>query len=484
MRHHLRILVATLGVGAVSAQQFAASQPPTLVLTGASFQFFTQAARGDFDGDGDDDVVLAATAGLRLLQNDGAGGWTDVSAALVPIVTPLLSATTLLLVDVDGDGRQELLISGYGVSVLLGYTPLGTWIDLSAGLPSGLLPTRYLAGDFDGDGDLDLAGAGFSLAGSANVLLVNQGSGAFVASNPFPGYDRAIAAGDIDGDGDLDLLLGGSLWRNDGALVFTDVTAGQLPGATGVDLTAFGDVDGDGDLDLVAGSSAASDMMLLRNAGNGFFTAVPAAVTAQAGSNRFVALADVDGDGDLDLLRTSLGGPPLLSRNVGGVFVDDPAALPVGVATNSQLLLGDFDHDDDVDLVWMPAPGSGVLLTNRHRQLVVPQPPRIGQNWNVEIWSEPGYAAGPRQALLGIALVRLPQPLLLGAWGRLWLDLSFPCQLEAPLLLPGPGPTVLSLPIPNAPAIQGIALHLQTLIGEIPSQPEPHLTGVVTSGIQ
>jgi hypothetical protein len=483
MPEHRRILFVALLASAASAQQFAASQPPGLGLA-SSFDFFSQAAVGDFDGDGDDDVVLASLLGLRLLQNDGAGAWTDVSAALPTISAPLLSVSTLRFVDVNGDGRQELLVTGYGLHLLLGYTPAGTWTDLSAGLPAGLLPTRLLAGDFDGDGDLDLAGAGFSLAGSANVLLVNQGSGTFVASNPFPGYDRAIAAGDIDGDGDLDLLLGGNLWRNDGALVFTNVTASQLPSATGVDVTAFGDVDGDGDLDLVVGSTAANDATLLRNAGNGFFTSVPGAVAAQAGANRFVALADVDGDGDLDLLRTSLGSPPLLSRNVGGVFVDDPAALPAAAAVNAQLLLADIDHDGDVDVVWLPVQAPALLLSNRHRQLVVPQPPQIGQTWNVEIWSEPGYAVGPRQALLGIALVRLPQPLSLGPWGRLWLDLSFPYQLEAPMLQPGPGPTVLSFLIPNAPAIQGVALHLQTLIGEIPGQPEPVLTGVVTSVIQ
>ena len=116
-------------------------------------------------------------------------------------------------------------------------------------------------GDYDGDGDLDLAAGNWQ---SPNRLYRNDG-GVLTASAVWSSTEldatRSLAWGDYDGDGDLDLAVGNGegngepnrLYRNDQGTL----TAGAVWSSTESDWTdsvAWGDSDGDGDLDLVAGN--------------------------------------------------------------------------------------------------------------------------------------------------------------------------------------------------------------------------------------
>jgi hypothetical protein len=125
------------------------------------------------------------------------------------------------------------------------------------------------AGDWDGDGDLDLAVAN---NGASQVsILENDGTGDFTEADTVAGQLNAIrlAAGDWDGDGDLDLAVANngasqvSILENDGTGDFTeaDTVAGQL-NASGL---AAGDWDGDGDLDLAVANNGANTVVVLVN---------------------------------------------------------------------------------------------------------------------------------------------------------------------------------------------------------------------------
>jgi hypothetical protein len=139
-------------------------------------------------------------------------------------------------------------------------------------------------------------------------------SGATPSTNVLEVKGGGLALIDFDNDGDLDLFVpngatladpehgpGARLFRNDGALRFTDVTA-----ASGIAHrrwsfgAAVGDVDGDGFDDLYIACFGPD--ALLRNRGDGTFEDITAA--SGLGDPRWgtsAAFADLDADGDLDL---------------------------------------------------------------------------------------------------------------------------------------------------------------------------------------
>ena len=238
-----------------------------------------------------------------------------------------------------------------------------------------------VAGDFDGDGLVDLF---FTRLDAADVLYRNTGSG-FENVSAAAGFTQVqptsgAAAGDIDNDGDLDLYVMGSettrhfLYINDGAGHFSEqaVSRGAAISSQGLNRrgqgVAFGDYDRDGYLDILTSDhsrpTATSGSRLLHNLG----AANPGRfedVTHAAGldvyrqplavpdtSYRFAPMfSDVDRDGHTDVLfsadsRTS----QLFWNNGDGTFTD--GTLPAGVGTDKSGMgstLGDYDRDGDLD---------------------------------------------------------------------------------------------------------------------------------------
>ncbi len=231
----------------------------------------------------------------------------------------------------------------------------GSFDDASAAAGVGrdaLYGMGVVAGDLDADGDADLFVANDS---QENLLLVNDGSGRF-ADQALPGGvalsgdGRAQAGmgadlGDADGDGDEDLFVTNfsddyhTLYRNEGELVFSDVSAAAgLDPATRSSLGwggGFFDYDNDGDLDLFVASghvypgverfdpatSYHQRNLLLENDGRGRFTEVSAAAGpgfALRRGGRGAAFGDVDNDGDLDVVVVNENDVPTLLRNDGG----------------------------------------------------------------------------------------------------------------------------------------------------------------------
>lgn len=228
-----------------------------------------------------------------------------------------------------------------------------------AGLPPLLFPAMFASGDIDGDGDLDLA-----VANDFNPiqLLLNDGNGRFVDGTAGRLVvtalidNHAIDLADIDGDGDLDLMaanedgLPNFVYRNNGAGVFTDVSATALPpNAFDTKNQAIADFDGDGDLDWL--TIDFGGCRFYENNGAGVFadaTATRLVGVANTLGNEWVTMpraADLDGDGDRDVLAPGVGG---LLRNQNGVLSPFPVQLPA-TATIPHWL-ADVDGDGDLDL--------------------------------------------------------------------------------------------------------------------------------------
>lgn len=311
----------------------------------------------------------------------------DVGALPGSVLTGRSMEATMA--DLDRDGDLDLVIAReFEVSLVLLNDGTGRFTDDRSRLPQVVRDYEDIAiADFDGDGDLDLVLVAEdelpgTLGAPKHQYYLNDGTGRFTDASariPVRTEANAVIAGDVDGDRDMDLVLGNAgpetVLLNDGRGHFTE-SPGAIPAADDVTQdVVLGDMDGDGDLDLVVGNESAGPNRLLLNDGRGRFapapTPVPLRVATEATRN--VSLADVDGDGDLDVVFANVifagGDPqPRLLRNVGGGRLEDATdtALPPGATGFIDLEFGDVDGDGDQDLVGTSFPSSlvGLLLND------------------------------------------------------------------------------------------------------------------------
>jgi len=325
-------------------------------------------ASGDVDGDGLPDLVIGKSGQNRLFLNRPNALFVDATKQLP---TDTSTAQAVLLLDVDGDKDLDLVMANGDYA-----SPQWNALFLNGGrgnfskapFPNSSWQTFAVAsGDFDRDGDPDLAFANFS---GQNEVYLNNGRGVFTLTNALPSRFEnscAIAAADVDGDGDLDLIVGNAqqsnrLLLNDGRGKFSDSASG-LPKDT--DLTfavAAADVDRDGDVDLVFGNATEGKRQsrLFLNNGRGVFTDVTKTrLPLVADRSRALQFADVDRDGDFDLVLATYGKSRLYLNDGKGNFSDASSRLPEDSATSLAVVASDLDRDGFPDLVFGGAMTNG-----------------------------------------------------------------------------------------------------------------------------
>ncbi|MEJ1928815.1 FG-GAP-like repeat-containing protein [Nostoc sp. NIES-2111] len=330
-------------------------------------------AWGDFDNDGDLDLALAGqtsstTAITKIYRNDGSSVFTDLAAGLTGV-----GNSALAWGDYDHDGDLDLLVSGLtnpatnttGVSIVYQNTG-GSFTDVGAGL-MGFGYSAAAWGDYDNDGDLDMILSGFSTAGVRSVKMYrNEGGNVFSDLNvSFPGVSFASAVwGDYDNDGDLDIALSGvtasnayttKIYRNDAGSFIDNGSA--LTGVNRGSL-AWGDYDADGDLDLLMtgstdGTAAGATIKVYANTNGSFADAAATGLTAVYNSSG--QWGDYDNDGDLDIL---LLGQTSASASVGTIFRNQGGNVFSDIRVNltggwlGQTAWGDYDNDGDLDIAF------------------------------------------------------------------------------------------------------------------------------------
>jgi hypothetical protein len=207
----------------------------------------------DLDADGDADVAVAHVAeegspgGVSIFLNQGGGELAE------PFLLEAPSPEWLLGLDLDGDGDLDLAALSWSHEISLFWNRGDASFEPRVPLSANFRPASLAAADFDGDSSVDLAVAeGESAAAGALSILLNDGSGGFHQHGPdryFYPPAQSIIAGDFDGDGSVDIAasVGPSLvLLNDGAARFSLASVPSL-GLVG---QAAGDFDADGAVDL------------------------------------------------------------------------------------------------------------------------------------------------------------------------------------------------------------------------------------------
>ena len=219
--------------------------------------------------------------------------------------------------------------------------------------------------DLDADGDVDAVTA--NAVGQTNKVLLNSGTGAFVATALEPNADasNAAALGDLDGNGTIDIVFANDnqsrVYMNRGAAGFARVQS--LTGPDSRDAVLV-NLIGDPLPELVLANTD-GDATVYRNAGG----ALQPGVTLATGPTTSVAAADLDKDGDADLVfgREAAGA----AAPVDLVFLNTSSATLsffrsvdlAGVAT-IDVATADLDLDGDADFISVSRTGGHRIYMN------------------------------------------------------------------------------------------------------------------------
>jgi hypothetical protein len=248
----------------------------------------SNAAAADFNHDGKLDRAVVDSGYVGVLLGNGDGTFQP------EVEYGNGNALWVAVGDFNGDGNLDIVTadSSGTVSVLLGNGD-GTF-GFATSFPG--VGSFIVVADFNHDGKLDVAGT--------SALVLGNGDGTFGSPIDYPsgGGGAYIAIGDFNNDGNLDLV--GSISSNQVDVMLgngdgtfgtpSDFTVGNTPTSV-----AVSDFNGDGKADIAVFNIGWSDVSVLLGNGDGTFQ--PSLYFATYGGFNSIAVADLNGDGSPDI---------------------------------------------------------------------------------------------------------------------------------------------------------------------------------------
>jgi len=329
----------------------------------------TEIVAADFNNDGDIDIAVAnhLSDDITLLYNDGNGIFQD---HITHDMSNVYTISSIFAADLNNDGCCDIAMTDdyYNhVSVLFNF--LDTLIQtIQYDIAYLSEPTSVFAGDLNGDGLKDLAVAS---RGEVTIfvpgyvtILINNGNRTFTVANEYNlglGVGlQSIFGGDFDNDGDIDLAtandsyLSVSVLKNNGNGTFQQEVNYGI-GGSGMSVFSS-DLNGDGYKDLIAAAmSFSSHISILINNSNGTFQTYTA--YQAEGDPWSVVAADLDLDGDKDIavangwsanisVLLNLSDPTF--GGIKGTIKDKQSLIPLRDAQVKIFMIDDYNYKQDV----------------------------------------------------------------------------------------------------------------------------------------
>ncbi|MEZ5427986.1 MAG: FG-GAP-like repeat-containing protein [Pyrinomonadaceae bacterium] len=320
----------------------------------------------DFNNDGNQDFAVGVFTGdkVSVFIGNGAGGF----AAALDLPAPTGASTQFTAVgDFNGDGNADIAASNVNnasLSIWLGNGDgtFGTRADRA----SNAVPRNLVVGDFNNDGKQDLAVISSSATVNGIGIHLGNGDGTFGAATTVAigGTGFALVVGEFTGDTNEDLFTGvgtsGRLLTGDGSGGFTVTTVGTF--ASNTEWASTGDFNGDDKLDIAIDNiSGTNNMNILLGDGMGGFADASGSPFTIVGTGLFGnGVGDLDGDGNLDLFASNLtaGSVTVLRGDGAGGFTS--VGTLTGFTGPRGLGITDLNNDGRMDLVIVDRSGSDV----------------------------------------------------------------------------------------------------------------------------
>ena len=330
---------------------------------------------GDVNGDGRLDIVLAKGRHWPLVDRVLLGDGTGHFSKGYDLGTASDRSYSGHLVDLDGDGSLDVVISNDAPDPKLVYLNDGKGhFRVGSSFGRGQWPTRNATVvDVNGDGRPDIVVANRGPVGAtANYICFNKGGGQFDSDCVAFSRDPAttITAADFNGDGMIDLAVP----HRDGgqSRVYLAGPRGSFavertipfgPPDANIRMAQVADFDGDGNLDIVAIDEAAGTAIYFGKKDRTFSPALK--VAGAKPSPYSLLVADINGDGKPDVIVGNVEAPSAIYYNDGSGRVYHEARFGDGKGTVYGFAVADVNGDGQLDIAAARSEAPNVIYLGR-----------------------------------------------------------------------------------------------------------------------